>query len=99
MFTTRDKRSMRIIVPSLILALLLVALTAVPAFADNGKNCWGVVTSQRASTYHNVGQHASEQGEPRAGLGNLARALGFDHISEMGSFLAEVDGLDATQCR
>ena len=98
MYTTRATRSMRIIVPSLILALMLVAVTFVPAFADNGKNCWGVVTSQRASTYHDLGEHSSSQSEPRLGLGNVARLFGFDHVSELGSFLASVDGLEATQC-
>jgi hypothetical protein len=98
MFTTPYRRSKRIIVHSLILALMLVAVIVVPAFADDGRNCWGTVTSQRASTVHDIGQHSSSQSEPRLGLGNVARLFGFEHVSELGSFLASVDELDATQC-
>lgn len=96
----RDKRIRRIIVHSVILALFLIAANYGPALADGPANpeCWGKVTAQRASTVHDIGQHASNQTEPRAGLGNLARQLGFEHVSEMGSFLATVDGVEATQC-
>jgi hypothetical protein len=97
MYTT-NRHSKQMIMHSLILALLMVAVTFGPAFADDGRNCWGVVTSQRASTVHDVGEHSSSQSEPRLGLGNVARLFGFDHVSELGSFLASVDGLDATQC-
>lgn len=61
------------------------------------QNCWGVVTSQLAGL-GGLGEHASQQEVPRVGLGNLARSLGFDHISEMGTFLAEIDGIEATEC-
>jgi hypothetical protein len=98
MFTIRNKRSKRIIVHSLILVLMLLAVTFVPAFADSGQNCWGVVTSQRASTVHDIGQHSSSQSEPRLGLGNVARLFGFEHVSDLGSFLASVDELEATHC-
>lgn len=98
MFTITHRRSKRIIVNSLILALMLLVVTFVPAFADDGRNCWGTVTSQRASTVHDVGEHSSSQSEPRLGLGNVARLFGFEHVSELGSFLASVDELDATQC-
>ena len=102
----RMKRARRIIVHSLILALFLVAATYAPAFADGptNPNCWGKVTSQRASTVHDVGEHASNQAEPRAGLGNLARTLyelgitSGPHVSYMGSFLATVDDVEAKQC-
>jgi hypothetical protein len=61
--------------------------------------CWGVVSGQLASSAPMVmGNHASQQSEPRAGLGNLSREFGFDHISEFGTFLAEIDGVDATEC-
>ena len=105
MSTLRNKRSRRMI--SFVLALLLVAASVVPVFAagsPTNPNCWGTVTSQRASTLHDIGQHVSSQSEPRAGLGNVARQL-YDlgltsgpHVSDLGSFLASVDGLDATQC-
>jgi hypothetical protein len=69
----------------------------------NNPNCWGVVTSQRASTEHDVGEHASNppfdttpDRPGRAGLGNPPP--GINHVSELGSFLATIDGLPATQC-
>jgi hypothetical protein len=99
MFTIKNKRSKRLIVPSLILALVLVAVTVVPVFAASGpSSCWGTVTSQRASTFHDVGEHASSQSTPRLGLGNVARLLGFNSVGELGQFLASVDNLDATHC-
>ncbi|HEX9330947.1 MAG TPA: hypothetical protein VF896_03590 [Anaerolineales bacterium] len=107
MTTIRNKRAKRIIIHSLILALLLMVVTFAPALADGGPtnpNCWGTVTSQRASTVHDIGEHVSSQSEPRDGLGNVARELydlgltGGPHVSDLGSFLASVDGLDATQC-
>jgi len=97
MFTT-SKRSRRIFVQGLILALMLLAISFAPAFADDGRNCWGTVTAQRASTVHDIGEHSSSQSEPRLGLGNVARLFGFEHVSDLGSFLASVDELDATQC-
>lgn len=98
MFPANNKRSKYIIVHSLIIALMMLATTFVPALADDGRNCWGTVTAQRASTVHDVGQHSSSQSEPRLGLGNVARLFGFEHVSDLGSFLASVDELDATQC-
>ncbi len=92
-----NNHSKRKILNSLILVLLMLAVTVAPAFAA-GQNCWGVVTSQRASIFHDVGEHSSSQSEPRLGLGNVARLFGFDNVGELGSFLASVDGLDETQC-
>ena len=97
MYTTNN-RSTRIIVQGLMLGLMLLAITAVPALADDGRNCWGTVTSQRASTAHDIGEHSSSQDEPRLGLGNVARLFGFEHVSDLGSFLASVDGMNETQC-
>ena len=97
MFIT-SRRSKRIFVQGLILALMLLAVSFGPAFADDGRNCWGTVTAQRASTVHDVGEHSSSQSEPRLGLGNVARLFGFEHVSDLGSFLASIDELDATQC-
>jgi hypothetical protein len=84
---------------ALIIATVGGSATAAGAQSANGedKNCWGVVTSQLAAV-DGLGEHASQQQVPRAGLGNLARTLGFDHISEMGTFLAEIDGIEATEC-
>lgn len=92
------KRSRQIFIHSLLFALVLGAMTFMPAYADDGRNCWGTVTAQRASTAHDIGEHSSAQSEPRLGLGNVTRLFGFDHVSELGSFLASLDGLDETQC-
>ncbi len=97
MFTS-NRRSKRIMMQSLLLAMMLLAVSFGPAFADDGRNCWGVVTSQRASTVHDVGAHSSSQSEPRLGLGNVARLFGFASVGELGSFLASVDALDTTHC-
>jgi hypothetical protein len=78
-------------------ALPSVALSAPPP----SPNCWGVVTSQRATTEGDIGEHASDPGADltpdrpgRAGLGNSP----FGHVSNLGSFLATIDGLAATHC-
>jgi hypothetical protein len=95
---SNNRHSKRIFFQGLFLALMLMVVSAAPAFAAGGSNCWGVVTSQRASTFHDIGQHSSSQSEPRLGLGNVARLFGFDSVGELGSFLASVDGEDATHC-
>jgi hypothetical protein len=104
MFAKGNKNVRRLMV--LVSMLLVIAATVTPALADGPThpNCWGTVTSQRASTFHDVGQHSSSQSSPRLGLGNVARAL-YDagltsgpHVSDLGSFLASVDGLDETSC-
>ena len=81
--------------------LTLVALPAAAA-ADPPEtpNCLGVVTAQRATAHHDIGEHASAQEEPRLGLGNVTREiLGEDaHIGDLGALLGEIDGDDATQC-
>lgn len=72
------------------------------ASADPPANphCYGVVTSQRAVALHDIGAHASAQDEPRLGLGNATREImGEDaHISDFGTFLGDIDGIDATSC-
>lgn len=89
----------RFLLPIVVAALALASLPA-PASADSGTNsCWGVVTSQRASTSHDIGEHASSfAGAPRLGLGNVARLFGFDSVGELGAFLATIDGDAATGC-
>jgi hypothetical protein len=83
--------------------LLLAASVAGPVSArgpapdTNPKACWGVVTGQ-AAIGGGIGEHSSQQANPRAGLGNLARDLGFDSLAELGAFLATVDGIDSTEC-
>jgi hypothetical protein len=96
----REEKSMRKLrmVTVLITVAALVAVLAIPAFAAS-KNCWGVVTSQRAVAVGDMGAHSSSfAGEPRLGLGNVARLFAFDHVSELGSFLATADEIDATSC-
>jgi hypothetical protein len=85
-------------------ALVGVPATSALAGAPAHPNCWGVVTSQRASSEGDIGEHASAQPTPRAGLGNVARLL-FDlgissgpHVSDLGTALASLDGLDSTSC-
>lgn len=88
--------------------LAAVALVSVPVAARASTpahpDCWGVVTSQRAVAEGDIGQHAAAQETPRAGLGNVARLL-YDlgisngpHVSDLGSALASLDGLDSTFC-
>ncbi|HEX6255627.1 MAG TPA: hypothetical protein VFZ70_07410 [Euzebyales bacterium] len=86
------------------LALMLVgglapAASAVPDSAGKagGSECWGIVSAQAAKE-GGLGTHSSEQEEPRSGLGNLSRELGFDSLGSFGSFLATVDGIDSTEC-
>jgi hypothetical protein len=79
---------------ALFAAVAVVTLALAPAAGAQRENasCWGTVTSQRATTVHDIGEHASSQSEPRAGLGNL----GFP--GDVGAFLASIDELDATHC-
>ncbi len=87
---------------SILAAVAAMALTlALPATAQTPAtaNCFGVVTSQRAVSVGDVGEHSSSfAGEPRLGLGNVARLFGFESVGELGSFLASIDELGATSC-
>jgi hypothetical protein len=78
------------------------AFVAMPATAHASQppetNCWGVVTSQRASTAHDIGAHVSAQDTPHEGLANVARQFGFAGPGELGSFLATIDGDPNTSC-
>ena len=87
-------------------AILLVAIltpAVVSAERPLNPNCWGVVTSQFAgSEVGVVGDHASDPPplpEPldrpgRAGLANTP----FGHPSNLGTFLATIDGIEETEC-
>ncbi len=97
---------MRRIFAILLAGAAIAALAAGPAAAAGPANpsCWGTVSAQRATSTHDIGEHASAQSTPRLGLGNTARLL-FDlgltsgpHVSDLGSTLAELDGIDATSC-
>ena len=74
---------------------------AVPASAERppSTNCWGVVSSQGAQSSGGLGEHSSSfAGDPRLGLGNVARLFNLSGPGELGSFLASVDGDPATTC-
>ena len=82
---------------------LLAGVVAAPVAAANppgNENCFGVVSSQRAVANHDIGQHASEQEEPRIGLGNLVPLLlGPDaKMGDFGAFLGEIDEDPVTGC-
>jgi hypothetical protein len=89
----------RLLILAAVAAMALSLSAPAPAQMPESANCWGVVTSQRAVAAGDVGEHASSfAGEPRLGLGNVARLFGFESVGELGSFLASVDELDATSC-
>ena len=54
-------------------------------------NCWGTVVSQRASFYHDIGEHYSSQAEPRVGVGNLAHDVFNMSVGELASLLGTLD--------
>ena len=96
--------------PSLIFLLVAVPALAIPSAASAvpddtvPTNCWGVVTSQFARADRGIGDHSSNQTNPRLGLGNVAKAL-FDqglitdpHVSDLGALLAQLDEFDETVC-
>ena len=84
----------KLVVPALTALLLFLGIAAQPAFADPGlNNCWGTVVSQRASHYHDVGEHSAAQTEPRLGVGNIPEAFGFPSIGAAAQFLAILDDL------
>jgi hypothetical protein len=96
--------------PNLTLLLVAVPALALPGAAmaqpDDSvpANCWGVVTSQFARADRGIGEHSSNQTNPRLGLGNVAKAL-YDqglisdpHVSDLGALLAQLDEFDETVC-
>ncbi|HJU51968.1 MAG TPA: hypothetical protein VJ815_06510 [Acidimicrobiia bacterium] len=92
----RGRLVVAVLVFGLVIAMALPALAAQPANA----NCWGVVSSQAAQE-GGLGEHSSSfAGEPRLGLGNVARlVIGADaHVSDLGTALAELDDIAATSC-
>jgi hypothetical protein len=56
-------------------------------------NGFGTVVSQKASHYHDVGEHSSSQDEPRQGVGNVSRNDGSpgDHPGDHGGFVGGLD--------
>ena len=96
---------MRRLIAVIVVAIAMTALLVMPAgAAPANPSCWGVVTSQRATSLHDIGTHSSAQEEPRLGLGNFARLL-FDlgltagtHISDAGTAAAALDDIAETSC-
>ena len=89
-------------IPAIAMASAMIAL---PAQArTSGKNCWGVVSAQLAKVEGGIGEHSSSQGQPRLGLGNVARLffemglIDSPHVSDLGSLLAQLDPYDDTVC-
>jgi hypothetical protein len=88
--------------PRIIAAVALLTLTT-PAVAAIGNSCWGEATRVFAKTGA-MGEHASEQEQPRVGLANLARAL-YDagvipepSMGALGAFVASELGLSLERC-
>jgi hypothetical protein len=85
-----------------LLVLVLTATMALPAFAGgttdagNPKNGFGAVVSQKASTYHDVGEHSRDPdrdgkfGERREGIGNVARNEG-GNVGDHGCAAGKMD--------
>ncbi|MBI2029607.1 hypothetical protein HYT02_04280 [Candidatus Gottesmanbacteria bacterium] len=69
----------------------ILATGSVFATGPELNNCWGTVVSQRASYYHDVGEHASSQSEPRVGVGNLAHDVFDMSVGELASLLGTLD--------
>jgi hypothetical protein len=90
----------------IVLAVAAALVVAAPASAamPESANCWGTVVAQRASTYHDLGEHSSSQTEPRRGVGQLAHKDFGMSVGEAGAFLAQLDDsvgqdpLGATHC-
>jgi hypothetical protein len=88
----------------LALLLSLVVGTVGAHAAPNDKACWGQATKVFAQMY-DMGQHASQQPTPRAGLRNLARilydqgAIPDDSMQALGAFVADALGLSIEACQ
>jgi len=86
------------------IALLAGVISAsTTAFAGPGNSCWGQASAVFAQMGL-MGEHSSEQGEPRLGLANLARAL-YDlgvlsepTLAALGAFVVDELGLDIDSC-
>jgi hypothetical protein len=88
-----------------ILVLLLSAAFAstVAQAAPDDDACWGQATKVFAQTGE-MGEHSSQQPNPRLGLRNLARALydagviDADSMQALGAFVATELGLEISAC-
>ncbi|MBI4136666.1 hypothetical protein HY469_01235 [Candidatus Roizmanbacteria bacterium] len=73
-----------------VVLLFMVAVVSAEATGPGTNNCWGTVVSQRASYYHDLGEHASSQDEPRVGVGNLAKLFDMS-LGDLASLLGTLD--------
>lgn len=85
---------------ALVVGVIFVSTTA---FAGLGNSCWGQASAVFAQMGL-MGEHSSEQEEPRLGLANLARAL-YDAgvlseptLAALGAFVVDELGLDIDSC-
>jgi hypothetical protein len=93
----------RTFLASILTLAATLALAAKEAAAQD-RSCWGQATAVFAQTGE-MGEHASQQDEPRLGLARLAREL-FDAgvidsptLSALGAFVAEALGLEVDACQ
>jgi hypothetical protein len=82
-------------------AVILPAAPASAALSDPHtpvQSCFGIAAGQRAATVH-AREHSSSFDEPRVGVGNpVFRVFELPSVGAAGSFLADIDGIDATHC-
>ena len=82
-----------------IAAVLAIGIAAAPAVAlaaqPDNPSCWGEVTRQFAQQSPGaMGEHASGQTSPRAGIGNVAELFTDTHQpGELGALLGSFIGL------
>ena len=84
--------------------VVLLTITAIPVAADTNDNaCWGQATAVFAQMGE-MGEHSSQQSNPRLGLRNLARLLfeagviPDDSMQSLGVFVADELGLSIDAC-
>lgn len=97
------KRKWYAIVGLIVAIGLASAVVPTSAQAQASQACWGQAT-QVFAHMGIMGEHASQQPNPRLGLRNLARALyemGMiedDSMAALGAFVADELGLDIEAC-
>lgn len=91
-------------IPAIALLIAIVSpFGAAYAQSSQSESCWGQASAVFAQTQV-MGEHASQQPNPRLGLRNLARALyeagviEDDSMSSLGVFVAETEGLSIDAC-
>ncbi len=98
------RRRITLLLVAVILALSMSIGIGGGAFAANEASCWGQATKVFAQMGE-MGEHASQQDNPRLGLRNLARALyeqgviEDDTLQALGAFVADELGLSIEACK